>query len=225
MSNNTLMFPGSGDVFVSYHDIIGTPKFSVLVELIQGHLVPGVYNTYFFELMSVSEVIQWYMSRHHDNFLNDPQINQCGFTKEQNDRMLQELLAKVSYTTFAPVNLMTALMLHPIVDNLHIYTKEQENGAVGATQLFINSVKNVDYRYGDIKDIIRSATDHCTMITTSTSDARSFLDSKYEHRYVSLIFPNNYDDIRNISDIYSQYGDRITIIDIRHRIKQWEESL
>lgn len=225
MSNNTLMFPGSGDVFVSYHDIIGTPKFSVLVKIIQGQLVPGIYNTYFFEMMSVSEVIQWYMNRHHDNFLNDPQINQCGFTKEQNDRMLQELLSKVSYATFSPINLMTALTLHPIVDRFHIYTKNQEIGAEGACSLFTNCIKTVDYRYGNIENILKNAKDHCTMITTSTHDAKVFLNSQYEHRYVSLIFPNNYDDIRNISDIYSKYSDRITIIDIRSKLKIWEESL
>lgn len=225
MSNNTIMFPGSGDVFVSYHDIIGTPKFSVLVEIIRGQVVPGIYNTYFFQTMSVSEAIHWYVNRKYDNFLNDPQINQCGFTTEQNDRMLQELLSKVSYATFAPVNLMTAFMLHPIVDRLHIYTKEHEDGAERSCSLFTNSIKTVNYRSGNIEDVLKNAKDQCSLITTSTHDAKVFLDSKYENRFVSLIFPNNYDDIRNISDIYSKYSDRITIIDINTRLKIWEESL
>ena len=225
MSNNTIMFPGSGDVFVSFHDIIGTPKFSVLVKLIRGQIVPGVYNTYFFELMSVSDVIRWYMNRQYDNFLDDPKINVNEFTKDQNEKMLSQMLRQVSYESFAPVNLMTALMLHPIVDHLHIYTKNQESGVESILHLFSNNVQTVDYRYGNIDTILRNAKDQCTMVTTSTQDAKAFLDSPYKNRYVSLIFPNNYDDIRNISDIYSKYCDRITVIDIRNKIRQWEESI
>lgn len=225
MSANTIMFPGSGDVFVKYHDIIGSPKFSVLVEIIRGHMVPGIYNTYFFQEMTVRDVIQWYVNRKYENFLNDPQLNQCNFTHDQNDRILDELLRKVSYATFAPVSLMTAFMLHPIVDRLHIYTDNYDAGAERSCSLFTNTIKTVDYRYGEIEDIIKNTKDHCSLITTSTHDAKIFLDSKYENRFVSLIFPNNYDDIRNISDIYSKYSDRITIIDISSRLNLWEESL
>ena len=225
MSNNTLMFPGSGDVYVKYHDIIGTPRFSVLVKLIRNQLHPGLYETSFFQRISKQDLVQWYLARTKENFLDIDMINVHGFTPDENDRILQQMLKEVPYATFAPVNLMSAVVLHPIIERLHVYSYHEERAIEYAIAPMRYNVPSVDYRFGDFSDIINDAKDHATLITTSTAEARAFLKSEHKHRYIALIYPNMYDSIRSISDVYSSYSDRISIIDLSNRIKIWEESI
>lgn len=226
MSANTIMFPGSGDVFVRYHDIIGTPRFNVMINMIRGHLVPELYDLSFFRYMSVHNAIDWYVNRTNENFLDTDFININHFTKDENEKILQQLLAKLNdYISFSPVDLLNAFTMHPIAERLHIYTKYPEDQLEDAISQFSRVIRRVTVEHGEFSNIISEAKDHCTLITNSTSEARIFLQSEFKHRYVSLIYPNHYDDIRQISDIYSIYAKNIDVIDIRNRLHIWEELL
>lgn len=225
MSTNTIMFPGSGDVYVQFHDILGTPMFDVLRKIIYGELVPGLYDTGFLGRIPIEQQIQWYLLRPKFNFLQIPEINIHHLTDDENDRMMQQLLEKVSYDTFSPVDLISSFMLHPIVDHLHVYSRFNEPRITLIANRAIRSVQSVEYQYGLFQEIIRPATDHASLITTSTQEAKTFLDSKYKNRYVTLIFPNGYDSIRNLSDIYSQYANQINVIDLRARVQVWKETV
>lgn len=219
------MFPGSGDVYVRFHDILGTPMFTILVHMIRGKFYPGLYDTSFLQNVDIESLIRMYLGRPFENFLDIEALNVHHFTKEQNENLMYEMLKEIPYDTFSPVNLQNAFLLHPIVDRLHVYTKRNETQiphVIGKMSYYIGTV---DYRYGEFKDIIRDAKSHATLITTSTQEARTFLDSPHPHRYVSLIFPNNYDPIKSISDVYSKFADRITVIDLSNRVKIWKESL
>lgn len=226
MSANTIMFPGSGDVFVRYHDIIGTPRFNVLVNMIRGHLVPGLYDLSYFRYMSVHRAIDWYVNRNTENFLDTKFININHFSEEENEKMLQQLLAKLpSYISFAPVDLLSAFTMHPIAERLHIYTKYTENAVDDAVAQYSRVIRRVTVEHGEFSDIIKGIKDECTLITNSTKEAKMFLQTEYKHRYVYLIYPNQYDDIRKISDIYSIYANNIGVIDIRNRLHIWEDLL
>lgn len=225
MSGNTVMFPGSGDVYVKFHDIIGTPRFSVLVNLIRGRMHEGLFNTSFLGKLLLKDLIEWYVKRRYENFLDDPIINMHKFTPEQNEKLMLQMLSEVSYESFCPFNLASILVLHPIIERLHVYSKHNEPGIHEVAATMSNQVRSVDCPYGNFADIISNCGDHATLITTSTEDVRTFLDSKYDNRYAALIFPNEYDSIKNISDVYSNHSSRITVLDITRRIKIWEESL
>ena len=223
MSTNTMMFPGCADVYVQYHDILGTPMFSVLQDIIQGKLVPGLYHTGPLGRISLEELMQWYLLRPRFNFLQIPALNVHQFTEEQNDKMMEQLLSQTSYDTFPLVNLVNAFFLHPVVEHLHVFSLHQESSIKQQIEKMRKNVQVLDYRFGSVESVIQDAKSHATLITTSTAQVRRFLSIDYPHRYAYLIYPNGYDPIQNISDIYFQYSDRLGVIDIRNRLEQWKE--
>lgn len=225
MSNNTLMFPGSADVYIRYHDILGTPMFNLYREMGYGNIISGVYNMGPLRFLPIEHQIINYLRRKRFNFLNDPDINILNFTEEENDRMLKQLLQEVNYQTFSPVNLYNAFFLHPIAERVHVYSKFYEPQIESVIEPIRGNCQQLDYKYGNFDDIIKTSTSHASLVTTSTSEARTFLKAPFKHRYVSIVFPVGYDDLRNISDIYSDYADQINVIDIRNRLKIWKENI
>lgn len=223
MSTNTIMFPGSSDLYISYHDILGTPQFMLLLELARGIKYPGLYDTNIFSAYTIEELIRWYLYRPKKNFLN--LINANGFTEEENDSILYHALLEMNtYSSFIPVNLYEALIVHPIVDNIHVYTEKNEP-LVQKELAYFGKNLHVQYEYGKFEDIISIAKDQCTLVTTSTQEMKTFMAGEYRHRYTSLIYPNEYDSIKNISDVYSIYAGKISVIDIRSRVEIWKESI
>ena len=156
MSNLTLMFPGAGDVFIKFHDIIGTPMFTVLVKLISGEFHQGLFNRAFFSDIPLDELIQWYIYRTKENVLD---CLMTDFTPEENHKMMQYMLREVPYNSFPPVNLYQAFILHPICEHLHIYTDEEEPQIQFLLKKFEHITHTADYRYGNFGDIIRNVKD------------------------------------------------------------------
>jgi hypothetical protein len=219
------MFPGSNHVYIKYHDILGTPRFTILQRLLTKKFHPGLYDVSFLDGKKHSELIHWYMNRKHENFLNDPLINMNTFTPDENDRIMQSFLKLVGYTSFIPVLLMDAFIVHPIVDHLHIYSKTREPGIESYLGRYTSHMSDVNYLTGDIEKITIDARDQCTIVTNSSEDIRKFADPRYPNRYFIYIQPNHYDPIESLSDIYANFSNRFTVIDVNNRLKVWEDLL
>lgn len=225
LTPNTMMFPGSNHVYIKYHDVLGTPRFSILNRLVYEDAYPGLYDVSFLKDKKKSELINWYINRKHENFLNDDQINMNKFTSDENENILQTLLRETEYDTFAPFDFLNIFILHPIVDHLHIYTTRQEPGISAVIEPFAQNMSDLSYNYGPFESVISHAKDQCTLITNCSDDVRKFANPKYPNRYFVYVQPNNYDPLESLSDIYATYVNRLTVIEFANRLKLWEESI
>ena len=212
MSTSKNMFLNSECIFVEYYDIIKAPWYILLSVLPQNQKIRELLDLSEIDYLDSSGLFEWYCNRKNRNFLQDLAINKN--MPEELDKILNVLMNnEIFYTTDTSLNAIKTINIalsHKMVKNVIIYT-EDENKYVDNDIKMLFPKKNVKYKYGDFRSILKEVPTDTTYFLSDFNKVISMAEEGHLN-YSSLVLP--YDFSYNF--IKDEEGNKVPLIDFSY---------
>lgn len=209
MSTAKNMFLNSECMFIEYYDIIKIPWYVLLTVLSQNKKIRELLNLSEIEYLDSNGLFEWYCNRKNRNFLQDLAINKN--IPDEFDTILDVLMDNEIFyetnTQLNTVNIINVALSHKMVKNVIIYT-DDENDYVKKDIEKIFTKKNVKYKYGDFRKILKEIPTDTTYIFSDFNKAIIMAEENHLN-YSSLVLP--YDFSYNF--LTNENNERVPLID------------
>jgi hypothetical protein len=192
--NKNVLFPGSSQILIEYHDTLGTPQMNLL------HLLsstPTVYHEMFdFSELSKFDIttkLLWYICRKHQNFLID--INKIKLSDDDCDKILIDLLNKnesLYRASFGPLmQLLGNIVSSKACDDIVIWSKNKESHISDSLQGVFKNLK-FRYAYGPFSRQVAKAPEYTSFLVTDHRNIQNIVENRKKGFHIFSVAPLGY---------------------------------